>query len=139
MAITTYATVADLEARWRTLSESEASRAGVLLTSASAYLTTEAARCGVVIDPTDEVQAENLKSVCCDMVKRVMANGVDGDYTQTSMTAGVYSQSFTLANPSGDMYLTSSERVLLGFPRRVMKMGSIRPLIGDPPEVGEDG
>ena len=135
MTITTYATVQDLEARWRLLSDSEETRASVLLTSASAYLTTEADRCGVVIDPTDEVQAENLKGVCCDMVKRVMANGVEGDYTQTSMTAGVYSQSFTLANPSGDMYLSSAERLLLGFPRKVMRMGSIQPLIGDPPEV----
>ena len=135
MTITTYATVSDLEARWRTLTESEEARAGVLLTSASAYLTTEAERCGVAIDSTDEVQAENLKGVCCDMVKRVMASGVDGDYTQTSMTAGAYSQSWTLANPSGDMYLSASERTLLGFPRRVQAFGTIPPLIGDPPEV----
>ena len=44
------------------------------------------------------------------------------------MTAGPYTQSWTFANPSGDMYLTKMEKRLLGITSGYI--GSIRPKVG---------
>ena len=54
------------------------------------------------------VLAESVKSVTARMVKRVLESGPDG---VKSDTAGPFSVSYD--NPSGNLYLTSAERVLL--------------------------
>lgn len=118
-----YATVQDLEAQWRTLTEVEQDRAAVLLDSAAVYLDSL-----VVVDPEDEHQAQVLKNVSCSMVQRVMSSNVDTfGVSQTSMSAGVYSQSMTFANPSGDFYLTGFEKMALGI--NGAKIGTIRPMV----------
>jgi hypothetical protein len=116
-----FATVADLEARWRPLTTEEESRASVLLDDAAVYLSAL-----VTVDPTDEEQAAVLKTVSCSMVQRVMSADVDTyGLSQTSMTAGSYTQSMTFANPSGDFYLTGFEKVMLGISGS--RIGTIRP------------
>ena len=67
-----FATPDDLQDRWRTLDKAEETRATVLLGDASALVAGELVRAGVVVDPSDEVQAANLRSVCCSMVRRSM-------------------------------------------------------------------
>ena len=110
-----YATVEELEARWRPLSETERERAAVLLEDAAAILDAEMGRCHV----TAEGRADGLRYVSCQMVRRTMASGTDaGDYASVSRTAGSFSEQVSLANPSGDMYLTSNERRLLGVSLR---------------------
>lgn len=107
-----YATVSDIESRWRALSQDEKSRASVLIDDASAMLTAL-----VVINEGDTEQAQLLKQVCCSMVIRAMS-ATEADafgVSQTSMTAGPYTQSWNYANPSGDMYLTRLEKRLLGI------------------------
>ena len=126
-----FAGPSDLEARWRPLSASERARAEVLLSDASGILTAELSEAGREIDPDDDALASNLRSVCCSMVKRVMAGGDGGDYTQASVTAGSFSQQYTFANPAGDMYLTAQERRLLGIPKRRMRLGFVGPF-GEP-------
>lgn len=107
-----YAAVSDIEARWRTLSDSEQARAAVLLDDAAAILDAF-----VTVDATDEEQAALLKQVSCSMVIRAMSATETDSFgvSQSSMTAGPYSQSWTYANPSGDMYLTKLEKRLLGI------------------------
>lgn len=119
-----YATVSDIEARWRSLSTGESARATVLITDASAMLDKL-----VSVDPTDTEQAALLKTVCCNMVIRAMtATALDTfGVSQTSVTAGPYTQSYSYANPSGDMYLTKFEKRLLGV--STSYIGSIRPKI----------
>lgn len=119
-----YADVSDIEARWRALDADEAERAAVLLEDASAML---AAR--VDVDASDQAQAAALKMVACNMVIRVMgAGGAGGAYgaTSASMTGGPYSQTWTYEAPVGDMYVTKSERAMLGI--GAMSIGSIRPM-----------
>ena len=58
-----YATVSDLEARWRALNEDEQARAEVLLEDAATYLDAL-----VSIDPDDEEQQKVLSRVSCSMV-----------------------------------------------------------------------
>lgn len=120
-----YATVSDIEARWRALSADEQAQATVLLDDAAAMLSRL-----VEVDKTDEGQAELLKAVSCSMVIRSMSQTASELFgvSQSSITAGVYSQSTSYANPSGDMYLTRMEKRLLGITSGYI--GSIRPKIG---------
>lgn len=122
-----FATPEDLEARWRMLSDSEKGRAEALLEDAAAMLHAEFAAVGKEIDETDELQKVNLKVISCSMVKRVMASGQGADITQTSMTAGSFSEQFTYANPTGDMYLTANERRILGVPKRRGHVQTVAP------------
>lgn len=120
-----FADVSDIEARWRTLTVDEKARAAVLIEDASAVLSKL-----VPVDPNDCAQAALLKTVCCNMVIRAMS-ATESDMfgvSQSSMTAGPYSQSMNYANPSGDMYLTKLEKRLLGITSGYI--GSIRPKIG---------
>lgn len=119
-----YATVSDLEARWRALTADEEGRASVLLDDAAAILDTLS-----VFDSSDPNVAANLKMVSCNMVIRAMSSSADTvGMSQGSMTAGPYTQSWTFANPSGDMYLTRMEKRLLGVTQGYI--GSIRPKVG---------
>ena len=119
-----FADVSDLESRWRELSTGEEARANVLLGDASAMLSAL-----VEVDNSDYEQSQLLKMVCCDMVIRAMsATAADAfGVSQTSMTAGPYTQSFSYSNPSGDMYLTRLEKRLLGI--TTSYIGSIRPMM----------
>ena len=116
-----YATIADVEARWRTLSADEQTRADALLSDASLMLAEL-----VDVDEEDDEQAELLKVVCCNMVIRAMsATSLDTfGVSQASVTAGPYTQSYSYSNPSGDMYLTKFEKRLLGV--STSYIGSIR-------------
>lgn len=111
-----FATVDDLEKRWRTLTDDEKERAGVLLSDASVHLwTLIVQKFGDDYTP-DELMSENLKIVTCNVVMRSM-NVKQGFFgmSEVSATAGSYSQSFTPINSSGDMRLTTEELRLLGL------------------------
>lgn len=120
-----FAAVTDVEARWRELTVAEKSRAAVLLEDAAAMLTAL-----VAFDTTDATYAEPLKVVSCNMVIRAMSASESDLYgvSQTSMTAGSYSQSWSYSNPSGDMYLTKLDKRLLGITTGYVR--TIRPKIG---------
>lgn len=106
-----YADVSDLEERWRELTEDEQARAAVLLDDASAMLDAY-----VLVDETDKKQVQLLKIVACSMVERAMSTGGDMyGVTQQSMTAVGFTQQYTYANPTGDLYITKSEKRMLGI------------------------
>lgn len=119
-----FATVDDLEARWRPLSPQERERASVLLEDATALVSRACGSSGVDVGDPDEAFQQALKAVTCAVVSRAMSAPVDGPtVSNTSQTAGPFSQSFTYSNPSGDLYLTSGERKELGIGRA--RIGSI--------------
>ena len=106
-----YATVSDLEARWRTLDSTEKARAGVLLGDAKVRIDAE---CPVQGDPSSS-QLEARKIVSCNMVKRAMLNGEQAaGIESTQATAGPFSRSFNFSNPTGDMYIKKDEKRMLG-------------------------
>ena len=124
-----YATIADLESRWRTLTSDEQIVALTLLDDAA-----------VLIDSmgTPSSSAAAL-IVSCDMVRRSMSMSQADTYglSQASMTAGPYAQQLTYANPTGEMYLTRTERKMLGFLGGAI--GFARPAYGRlEPEVDAD-
>jgi len=102
-----YATVADLEARWKTLDSAAQAVAEVKLADAA-----------VLIDSFGVPKsADAAKAVSCSVVMRAMSSmATDAlGVTQASITAGSYQQQWTYSNPSGDMYLTKQEMKMLGF------------------------
>lgn len=107
-----YATVDDLEARWRTLSADERARAAVLLEDAAVRLD---AACPPSDPPTDQELAAR-KIVSCEMVKRAMSSAATGGVGVASIQqgAGPYQETVQFSNPTGDLYLTKADRKLLG-------------------------
>jgi hypothetical protein len=83
----------------------------------------------VNVDTSDDEQLELLKMVCCNMVIRALSATASDAFgvSNASMAAGAYSQSWTYANPSGDMYLTKLEKRLLGVTSSYI--GTIRPMM----------
>lgn len=115
-----YAGVSDIESRWRVLTADEQERAEALLDDASAIIDALAS----------DVDADKAKIVVCDMVIRAMSASAADSFgaSSTSITAGPYSQSWSYANPSGDLYLTKLEKRLLGI--TASYIGSIQPKVG---------
>lgn len=129
----TFASVEDLELRWKSLDESDKERAEALLLDASAYLLSQLNRSGIEVDGEDEIQSHNLKTVVCAMVKRIMAisDKLFG-VSQFSQTAGSFTEMGTAANPNGDMYLTNAEKVLLGISGKKQTAKFVRIAIHNP-------
>lgn len=107
-----YATVEDLEARWRTLTADERERAAVLLEDAAVRLD---AACPPSAPPTEQELASR-KIVSCEMVKRAMSSVTTGGVGVASIQtgAGPYQETLQFSNPTGDLYLTKADRKLLG-------------------------
>ncbi len=78
---------------------------------------------------------DNAKAVCCAVVARAVnvPSGMFG-VTQMTQTGGPYSESFTAANPTGDLYLTKSDLERLGLSGT--RIWSIRPSL--PMEEAQD-
>jgi len=117
MALTPpFATVDDVESRWRALSTTEAARATTLLTDASQQILDEDTRglLSALTTPTS-----TIIRITCAMVIRAMASGVEesAPVTQDSWGSGPFNQQRTYANPLGDLYLTKAERRSLKFSR----------------------
>ena len=117
-----YATTSDVQARMlRTMSESETSLCSTLLDDAAA-----------LIDSYDTSATNDVKKiVSCRMVVRALGDGqtsgVPIGATQGSMSALGYSQSWTMGSggATGDLYLSKSDRQLLGI---LGKIGSYSPV-----------
>lgn len=117
-----YATIDDVKNGFRDLSETEISKATALISEA-----------GVIIDAYNaDASADVKKVVICRMIRRAVGEG-DGanaslpiGATQASIGALGYSQSWTYGTgSSGELYLTSLEKRILGVGNRI---GSHSPL-----------
>lgn len=116
-----FATVDDLAAFWREMDADEERRAGVLIGYAAAKIRSNMGQAGVDISASDGDQADLLRYVSLSMVQRAMAQG-DGQ-EQNAWGGNI------VMNPSGDLYLSASERRDLGIDR--MRIGSLSPSAGD--------
>lgn len=107
-----YATVTDIEGRWRELTEDESAKAQVLLEDATAYLDAMVDMCHLPAE-----RASLLRTVCCNMVIRSMVASASSAYGLESLqaTMGPFAQTAQFANPNGDLYLTKLEKKLLGI------------------------
>ena len=108
-----FAKVDELQKGWRVLSEAEEEVAETLLKRASAQLLTLMDRRGVPIDVSDEVQMINLETVTCNVVRRVL-DGMGG-VQSASQGIGSTNASITLVNPDMSLYLSKSDKDVLGL------------------------
>lgn len=112
-----YATVDQYEARYGAVSD-----VGMLqecLDDCTVAINIELARRHVdYADPSDEF-ADRLMRACRSMAKRVMpdegASDIPVGATQVSVTAGPYTQQYTLARTYGTPKVGDEERLLLGI------------------------
>ena len=112
-----YATVDDLLAGWpnKTMNDSERSSADALLRRASAQLASLMRNKGRVIDPSDDIQAENLRTVTVNMVRRSMMSGAAEGIKSVSQTIGSTTASAQWSNPDGAFYLSRTDKEVLGL------------------------
>jgi len=126
-----YAGITDVKARIaRTLSEEEEKICETLLEDAA-----------VLVDSyNQEAKMEAKKVVSCRMVIRAIGDGETSDIpigaTQGSMSALGYSQSWTLANgATGELYLSKTEKKMLGVGNRIGSYSPLEDLTSDSLEV----
>jgi hypothetical protein len=121
--MTDYATVADIEKRLgRSLSPEEQEKATAFIRDATVYIRAQAG----IPAPAPAYMTELLRTICCAVVLRSFQATAFG-VSSVQQTAGPYSENFSFANPSGDLYLTSAEKKMLGIGKQ--KIGSIAPQI----------
>lgn len=106
-----FATVDDLEQRWHTLTSEEQVKANALLSDASDLIVS-------LCPDWQEINETTLRRITCQVVKRAMLatnSGVPDGVTQMNSTTGSFSDGYTFANPTGDLYLVDAERKSLGI------------------------
>lgn len=116
--MTPWATFSDLTTRYPSITADKDGRATALLSDATAMIDTELDAAGISYSEPSETFRANLVATCCSMVVRAMPAFDSAGYapiTQFQQTAGVFSSNQTFANPSGDLYLTKSEKAKLGI------------------------
>lgn len=125
-----YATLADYELQTNSeVDPSDEDHVTQLLENAGVMLDAEVPH----VDVSDPTQMALLRMVSCSMVSRAVAEeGIDATgISQMSYTMGPFSQSATMSNPSGGMWLTAGERRMLGIGST--SISNMRPQIGPRP------
>lgn len=121
-----YATIDDLQAGWRDLTDDEAQRAETLLARASVYLD------GVVeryhIDKA--AKADALRIVACDLVQRKFEAATATALSSMTQTAGAFSETLSYFRPRKSWELYPEDLELLGV-RTTGRAGTIRVAIHD--------
>ena len=116
-SLVVFATLEDLALRTgNTYEASEADRINALLSDASVMLVER----GFDPSETDPYRLAAAKTVVCNMVARKLASdGASDIYSQQTMSAGPYSQTYTYANAGEALYVTRRElqslRLIGGF------------------------
>lgn len=117
-----YATINDVAALWRKMTDEEQARAERLLSVVSDCLRAEAAKVGkdldLMIDETDGLEAV-ARSVTVDVVARTLMTSTSQEpMTQLTQSAGGYSASGTFLVPGGGLFIKRSELARLGLRRQ---------------------
>lgn len=127
-----YATVSDVEARTtHTYTTDEETVISTLLDDAAVHIDAYNAN----------ATADAKKLVSCSMVIRAIGDGDDVmplGATQGSMSAGGYSQSWTMGSGggSGELYLSKEEKKLLGYGNAIGAYSPVQELVPETvPEV----
>lgn len=106
-SLVVFATLDDLALRTgNTYEASEADRINALLSDASVMLVER----GFDPSETNEYRLAAAKTVVCNMVARKLASdGASDVYSQQTMSAGPYSQTYTFVNAGEALYVTRRE------------------------------
>ncbi|NEW33838.1 hypothetical protein GV791_14870 [Nocardia cyriacigeorgica] len=106
-----FATVDELEAGWRPLSQAEKDRATVLLDDAAWWLKVWFKEFGDLeaLAAADEELAKGLQILSRNMVRRSMTTPVDGA-GQVQQSLGPMTSTIAFRNPDGNLFVYEAER-----------------------------
>lgn len=117
-----FASIEDIEALWRPLSQEETNRAEALLPVISDSLRFEAEKVGKDLDSMtseDKALANVAKSVTVDIAARTLMTSTNTEpMTQMSQSALGYAVSGTFLVPGGGLFIKKSELARLGLRRQ---------------------
>ena len=112
-----YASVEEYEARYGIVADEQALEE--CLEDATALIASYVEAAGVDVDAMGEDYPDRLMRVCRQVAHRSIDGGDGGavpfGVSQASQSAGGYSLSYSFSNPHGDIFLTASERRMLGL------------------------
>ena len=108
-----FATADDLESRWHSLTADEKTKADVHLADVSEWIRERSP----VWQRLQDERPRLLVKVTCDIVRRIMQadSSIPGGVTRVNQVTGSFSEQYSFANPTGDMYLRDDEKRLLGI------------------------
>ena len=119
MALTPFATLAQLEAFWKDIASADEGRAEILLELASNRLRLIGTDVDVDVDAEVAASAAyetTIRWVVMEAVKRAINTPLDQPPVDTfSQTAGPYSENYKYSNPSGDLFFKKAELQALGL------------------------
>ena len=125
-----FADITDLERHGRPTSTDEYERVETALADASQYLIDEMRASVARANPA------TLTAIVCAMVKRVLPDpdaalsGPPPGVESRQFGVGIFQESLKYTNPTGDMYLTKSERRRLRGTRRAFMVDTLPPNAG---------
>lgn len=110
-----FATPAQYEARYGDVDDAEV--LAEVLMDATRLIASALGRAGIDYAEPSEELADRLMQACRSMAHRAIGDDseIPAGATQFSEGAGSYTQSFTISNPYGDLYISKAERRLLGL------------------------
>ena len=109
-----FASTDDLERRWHALTSDEKTKADVHPGDVTDYIP---ARSPIWRKLRTE-HPRLLTKVTCDIVRRIMqadSTGFPGGATQVMQVTGSFTEQYSFASATGDMYLRDDEKRLLGI------------------------
>ena len=121
-----YATYEDVEKGFRSLDEDECIMATALLDEAA-----------VIIDAYHSSASDAAKKVVsCRMVRRAIGDADTSSFplgaTQGTMSAGGYSQSWTLSSgSSGELYISRQDKKILGVSNSIGSYSPVQELVAE--------
>ena len=124
-----WATVSDYQARYGVVVDTATLQE--CLDDATSQINASLDAAGIDYTAPSADYARRLMMVCRQMAHRAYGN--DGSdiapfgVSQTSQTAGPYTQSFSFSNPYGDLFMTASEKKMLGLSSSYI--GAITPVV----------
>lgn len=113
-----FATVAQYEARYGTVTDTQTLQE--CLDDATALITAQISPRGIDYQNPSPEYADVLMRVCRQVAHRAMpdadsAPAMPFGVSQASQSAGGYSLAYSFSNPYGDIFLTGSEKKMLGI------------------------
>lgn len=106
-----FATVGDLETRWKPLGQDDWPKATALLEDASEIVKARAPHWG-------QVSPRILTTIVCEMVVGAMGKPDLFGVTSLQQAAGPYQETQSFANPMGDLYLSAKHLLWLGVKKQ---------------------
>lgn len=113
-----WATIAQYEARYGDVAAADEPMLQECLDDATSQINAAMDGCGIDYSEPSADYARRLMMVCRQMAHRAFAANAEAlpfGISQASQTAGPYTQSYSFSNPYGDLFMTASEKRMLGI------------------------